>query len=96
MPLINEVELGLVSPKMGRKVPYPTLMSIRSIKRVSKRVILCGKYCNIKKYYCLLLKLMPKVSGIYISLVIYAGNYRFRVFGPCTGFWIKSLTVNSL
>ena len=46
---------------------------------------------------------MPKVSDIYISLVIYIGslviyigNYRFRVFGPCTSFQIKFLAVNSL
>ena len=90
--LITEIELGLLSPKMERKVLSSTLMFISSVKRISERVTPCGSCCNIEKYYYLLLKLKPKVSDIYISFVIYTGNYCFHGFNPCTCFRINKFT----
>ena len=92
MALITDVELGSLLPKMGRKVLYPTPMSISSVKQISERITPYGYYCNIEKYYCLLLKLKPRVSDIYISFVIYTGNYRFCIFGPCMCFRISKFT----
>lgn len=40
MVQITEIELGLLLPKMGRKVFYSTLILINSIKQVSKKLIL--------------------------------------------------------
>ena len=77
---------------MGRKALYLTPISISSVKRVSEQVMSCGLCYNIEKYYWLLMKLKPRVSGIYISFVIDTGNYYFRVFGLCTCFRISKFT----
>ena len=92
MVLISEVKLGSLLPIMGGKIFYLTPMSISSIKRLSKPLTPCDSYYNIKKYYCFLLKLKPKVSDIYISFIIYTSKYCFRVFSPCMCFQICKFT----
>ena len=42
MALITEVELELLLSKIDKKILYPILMSINSVKLVFKWVILCG------------------------------------------------------
>ena len=42
MVLITEVELGLLLPKIGGKVSYPTPISINFVKWVSERITPCG------------------------------------------------------
>ena len=66
MALINEVELGSLLPKMGGKVPCPTPMSIRNVKRVSERVTVKGRLeVNqlINNHYYLKRKGMLSVNG---------------------------------
>ena len=64
---------------MKQKIFHSFLISISFVKRVSKPVTLYNSYCNIEKYYCLLLKLISKFSNIYISFIIYTNNYHFYV-----------------
>ena len=86
MALITKVKLWSLLPKIGEKVLYLSPIFISSVKQVSEQITPCNLYRNIEKCYCFLLKLMLRVSGIYISFVIYTDNYRFSVFGLCIYF----------
>lgn len=64
--LIIKPKLRLLLAKNGRESLLSNLNLYKLYKQVSKQVSLYNKYYNYEKWYCLILKLIPKISVIYI------------------------------
>lgn len=75
MALITKVKLGSLLSKYKKKNLYLTLKSLSYNKKESEPIILYNLYYNIEKYYCLLLKLIPRVIiYILVSQVLYTSG----------------------